>query len=623
MRTQLLRAIRGGRRPGQGPGPGPGLRSPLRHALFAALIVTGCPHKFDPRADEIRSDNPAAESDYRRAQGQLQGGDAAGAEQSLRQFHERYGPIASEPLVPLASILQARALRGLGRNEEARAILMPLTRGTAPNVAEKARYELGLVQFQLGEFDEARALLTPFSGQIVDSEEATELHAALAELWRRAEQPAEALREYALFYGGVSVRALEQAYVRATVQPLIAKLPPGEQKGWLGRFGLGATAAPGDPRPQNTRPIVGLAVPLSGKDRALGERVLRGALWAAEQFGAERTPGVAPAGAAIDLRVRDTASSPEGAQAAATELVAEGAQVLIGSPAKAEAAPLAAVAERSGAVLLGLGPTQPGGAAAGSARAFQLLRPNAARAETLAQKLAGLESVAVLAPATPYGQAMTRAFLDAARRAAPPVQVVAQLTFAENATTFTTQARELLAARPAALYVPASAGQLALIAAQLAASGVLSTFKVVTPLASDKDKLGPPVRLLLSSAEGMGEKLLHNAGRYLQGAVLAPVSVGGAPLAVGDAVQAARWDGYKRQVGAEPGALDALGYDAVLLVRTACERRPSCPPDAIAAALRALTLEGATGTLRFDAAGQRSGDAFLVRVEGSSVRPVR
>ena len=44
-----------------------------------------------------------------------------------------------------------------------------------------ARFELGLSEYRRGEMDEAFRLLAPFSTQSVDGEEATELHAVLAE----------------------------------------------------------------------------------------------------------------------------------------------------------------------------------------------------------------------------------------------------------------------------------------------------------------------------------------------------------------------------------------------------------------------------------------------------------
>jgi ABC-type branched-subunit amino acid transport system substrate-binding protein len=563
--------------------------------LLGLVVVTVCPRRFDPRASEIHSQNPEAEIDFRSAHRKWQEGDFATAAAGFRQFLGKYGPNEKEPLAPLA------------------------------------RFELGLCEYRLGQFDEARRLLAPFSSQILEGAEATELHAVLADLHRRDGEVSEALREYELYYRSAQIRPLEQAYVRSQVTALLSKLPASEQPAVRARFGLPpAVSASAAPR----RLVVGLALPLSGKDRALGERVLRGALSAAQVFAPSAGAGApAPtASAAIDLRVRDSALGPA---AAVSELVREGAQAIVGSPVRAEASAMAAEADKRGAVMLHLAALPASGAAG---RSFQLLRSNEARAEALAEYLAksGLKTVAVLAPATPYGQSMTRAFVSALAATGGAVKVVAQLDFPATATTFTAQARKLLELAPQAVYVPATVAQLELVSAQLAAIGALSTYRV------EKREAEPPVKLLLSSAEGMGERLLKNAGRYLQGAILAPISPGGAPLLLPSGergpLPCGALDG-----GGEPGALDGLGCDAVELLRAAgatCAAgqhaaEPSesdasaegalCSAAELAAGLQKGLPAGrlaTTGPIGFDASGLRGGAPWLLRVEGNSLRPV-
>lgn len=613
-------------------------------ALAAALLFTGCPRRFDPRAEEIHSQNPEAEADYQQAQQFLKKGDLAGADQALQQFLSKYAATPTEPLLPVATLQAAQVARSLGQPSRAKELAIPLAHPAAgapslsPWITDRARLELGLSQHRLGDFAEARTLLAPLSSQIVDSAEATELHATLADLWLRESQTAEALRELELFYRGVSVRPVEQAYIREQVNRLADRLPPEQQAKVRQRFGIEAPAGTAaGPETASARagsgPIVGLLIPLAGKERALGERVLRGALWAAEALGGPRGASL-PTG--IDLRVRDTASSDPASLVA--ELRREGAQVVIGPPARgAETAQLLTAAEREGLLALDLS-SRPTGSAPAPApvptkTTLHLVRGNVARAQALAQTLvnSGLPTVAILAPATAYGQAMTRAFVDAVaeRSRGGGVQIVAQLTFPDNATTFTAQAKRLLETAPSALYVPASAAQLELLAAQLASSAVLPIYKVTRGTADKPGLANPPVKLLLASAEGMGERLLKNAGRYLQGAVLAPLSIGRLAIADGPAAAAARWDGYTEQVGAEPGALDALGFDAVLSIRAACSRLRAqapgarCTSDALAPTLRSLQTDGATGVIAFDDAGERSGPVFLVRVDGGTLRAAR
>ncbi|MFO0577582.1 MAG: penicillin-binding protein activator [Polyangia bacterium] len=590
-------------------------------ALFVALAVAGCPRRFDPRAQEIRSSDPAAEAAFQDALRLVQKGELPAADRALEEFRATHRP--PEPLLPLATVMQARVARLLGQPARARELLQPLAQpGAAPsiNLEERARLELGLAEHALGHGAAAQALLAPLSSLIVESEEATELHAALADLLLHSDDRSGALREYELFYRGVGVRPLEQAWVRAQVGRILPKLPVGERERVRQRFGIEAATAAESAPAQASAPVVGLLVPLSGKNRTLGERVLRGALWSAELLGAPHRSG--PSGG-VDLRVRDSAAADAGA--AIAELQREGAQSIIGSPVKQEAGAIAAAAERAG--LLAVHLSAAASSSPTSGRSLTLLRSNPARAQALARELvrSGLPSVMILAPATPYGQAMTRAFVDAL--ASSPVKVLAELTFSDSSTTFTAQAQQVVQAQPSALFVPASAAQLELIASQLATAGALPTWKV-TRAAADKPALAsPPVKLLLSTAEGLGERLLKSAGRYLQGAVLAPVSLGG--LALSEPGAGSRWDGFQQQLGAEPGALDAMGFDAVQLVRAACEKAratsagAACTADELGAAVRGLSIEGATGTLSFDASGQRSDTPLLVRIHEGGVQRVR
>src|SRR5207253_3199463 len=74
---------------------------------------------------------------------------------------------------------------------------------------------------------------------------------------------------------------------------------------------------------------------------------------------------------------------------------------------------------------------------------------------------------------------------------------------------------------------------------------------------------------LYATADGAGARLLGNAGRYLQGAVLAPVFFGGI-----DERSAALVERYRAAFTEEPGAADALAYDAVTAARDALATLP-------------------------------------------------
>lgn len=590
-----------------------------RHWLCFSLVlvvVAGCPRRFDPRANEVRSQNPEADAEYRRAQRAFQQGELDPAKAALQHIQVTYPP--SEPVVGWARLLEARIARSQQQPDRARDLLVPIVESAADEALRNAaRFELGMLAHKQGDPQQALRLLAGFSSQIVESDEATDLHAVLADCYRRGGQTREALREYEQFLAGA--RPVEQAYIRNQVGDLVASLPPAERAATRARFGMPAEAKIEGSAPATTLRI-GLALPLSGKDRALGERVLRGALWAARATGTGLGSAAAPnpvAGApGVDLVVRDTGSASEAAAGAVSELAREGAQVVIASPARSEAPAVLRASAAANLVTLQLA-TPTGTGTPKEARAFHLLYSNEERAQRLAAELrtAGLATVAVLAPASSYGQAMTRAFVDALQSTS--VRVLGQLTFPSNATTFTAQAKQILDLGPQALFVPTTATQLELVASQLAALGGLATQRVQARTAE------PTIRLVLSTAEGLSARLLTGAGRYLQGAVLAPVALAGLPLVGGDT----RFNGYAADGGGEPGVVDAIGYDAVQTLRAACagpqSRNEACTAEQLAANLPLLQVEGTTGSITFQADGRRRGQPLLVRIDGSAFRVQR
>lgn len=580
--------------------------------FLIVIFIAGCPRRFDPRADEIHSQNPAAEAEYRAAQRQYQAGEYAAASASVQKFGEHFGE--ADPLSPWVRLLEARIAAAAGQLSRARELLAPLADSPDSKLATAARYELGRVAHRLGDEALALQLLPPFSNQIVDGDEATDLHAVLADAYLRAGRLREALAEYALFFP--RARPIEQAYVQSQVRALWPRLSPADQADAQSRFALSQSetaSSSASPGTLSAGLRLGLVLPLTGKDRALGERVLRGALWAAR--GSYLPGGGQPAQLPVEILTRDSASSASGAAAAVQDLLRAGVQAIVASPVKAEGAAVAKAAAESRIPVLQL--ATPTTAGTGTSSVFHLLFSNEERAQRLATQLrsAGLTSVAVLAPATPYGQSMTRAFVEAL--AGSSVQVLGQLSFPANATTFTAPAKQLIELGPQALFIPASAAQLELIAGQLAALSGLATQRV------EKRETEPPIRLVLSTVEGLGPRLIKTSGRYLQGAVLAPVATAGLALLPPEA----RFDGYAQDGGAEPGALDAIGFDAIEILRMACVGAASASGPCLAAGLQTqlalISTPGTTGDIAFSPAGGRRGQPLLLRLEGQALRVLR
>ncbi len=575
----------------------PRLSGLLRTALPFFLLLTACPRRFDPRAQEVHGSSQAVETEFRRGEKLLIDGRVEEAERALGDFRRKFGQ--AEPLYGLATVLQGRALRQLGQAVQAKELLLPLeqTQPATSWLGREVRRELGLTEYWLHNWESSRRRLLPLSVDIVDGEEGAELHATLADLAQRLGDVPSALREYELWSQSKSVRPGELLYLRRQAQLLVDRLPADQKDGARKRLGLSSPEVVKTERSQTV--AVGLILPLQGKDRALGDRVLRGAMWGADLLGGTQQPSPR-----VELRIRD--SSAGGVPQLVSELAQEGAQVIITPPTKAEASQVSAEAEKLGLVALSLGPrdAQTGGT-------LQLLRTNRSRAQALAQHLvkSGHQTVAVLAPNTGYGQAMSRSFSEALQGS--QVKVVAELAFADNATTFLAEVQKIAKAQPDALYLPVSAAQLELISSQLAAAGVVGTYRVSRGPDGEAQQNTQRIKLILSSAEGMGERLLRSAGRYLQGAVLAPLSVGSLAVAGG---QVAKLD-YGS--GEEATSLDALGFDAVRLVRTACQRlggAEACAASSLSKVLHEVSIDGATGPLAFDGGGQRTAGAMLVKV---------
>ena len=80
-----------------------------------------------------------------------------------------------------------------------------------------------------------------------------------------------------------SARPAERLYVRDRASELAAKRPPAEARTLLERYGLAQPSGPTASGKAVGR-VVGAVLPLSGKQRALGEHALRGALLAADRL---------------------------------------------------------------------------------------------------------------------------------------------------------------------------------------------------------------------------------------------------------------------------------------------------------------------------------------------------
>jgi branched-chain amino acid transport system substrate-binding protein len=217
----------------------------------------------------------------------------------------------------------------------------------------------------------------------------------------------------------------------------------------------------------------------------------------------------------------------------------------------------------------------------------------------------------VAAPDNPYGRKQAAAFVAAARAAG--LQVVAEERYDPQATTFGPVVNRLKGRAFDGLFVPDRAAVLELLAPALARAGLWSR-----PAGGPA---GKKVRgfVLLSTAEGLSARLVRAAGRYVQGAVLAPGFYGDAE----DERVAPFVASFREAYGEEPGLFEAFGHDAVRVVRAAVAGGARTRADVRARLQRGAVHTGVTGQVTFGPDGHRVDPPLLYQVDGERIRLLR
>jgi ABC-type branched-subunit amino acid transport system substrate-binding protein len=575
------------------------------------LLSAGCPSTRTPNHQPATgpvSPNAHAQETFEAAEAKLQAGDAPGGRTALEQFVVLF---PSDPLEPVARLDAGRAAWAQGDYAGAKNDLEPLAEATdasqpvvdvPEDVAQNARLYLGLSLVHVGDPAGAIQLLKPLEPVITSVDDATDLHAALAQAFSLQGDVTASLAEYDLFYPSAS--NAEKAYIRQRVQTLVAGLSHEgalQAYGAVERDGLSAAqlarrlaaeaAAAGDTdgmRKYQTEAVsashasgldqavapgqadpgtIGLLVPLSGPAQAVGESALRGALLAAGELAGDESAGASDEQQRGPvLLVRDSGGDANAATRAVDDLSANGVIAIVGPLDRNAAAAAAARASLLGVPLLSLAVSQaPASAPAepapvGAAVTLQVLHAPDARGRALAMAgvKAGVRRFAILRPDNDYGKLVADAF--ARQAAAAGAIVVDEEVYDPKATSFVAQAHKAAVAGADAVFVPDAARKLELVAPALALAGLWS----VPPGGQAPKHL--KAMLLLSTAEGLTLTLVQNAGRYVQGAILAPgfypddADPHSAPFVLN----------YRDlYAGTDPGLFDAAAYGAVRAIMDA------------------------------------------------------
>ncbi len=600
-----------------------------------------------PPAASAGPADPGGDADFSEAQARFESGSDADASRVALETFVSHHP--QHPARPAAELMLARLALAGGDAAAARAFLEPLT--AAPpevGVASSARYYLGLAETRLGQFAHARELLLPFlpppGGAGPGDGALVELRGALAVATAGAgDAPAAVDLWDAYARGG---RDLEKIYARMKITELGARLSPeaalqafrlaapkGLARALLGPAAAAALRARGDAsgageiesEAESARHAngietaadrgessgdparVGLELALSGKFQPVGEAALRAAMLAT---GAPATPG-------LQLIVRDAAGDVERAGRGIADLshgesvigivAAVNPRLFQGEPGAAALAPAA----DAGVPTLMLDDTPPG---TGSP-AFQLVHSAAGRATALAQAALGLgaREFALIGSDTAVGTALRRAFKSAV--AAGGGRVGADLGYPPGATSFTAAVAAIKKAQPQVVFVADGSDRLELIAPALAAADLWPAPWGAPRPAGAPGKPKPRNVLLLSTAADLSPRLLQSAGRYVQGALLAPGFYAGAA----DPRAAAFVQAYRAAYGQDPHATEAYAFDGVNAIRTAVGAGARTRGE-LARALGSGTFDGLTGTLRFGPDHSRADPPRLYVVQGEDIK---
>jgi ABC-type branched-subunit amino acid transport system substrate-binding protein len=587
-----------------------------------------------------------ADADFHNARARFDAGDREGARVALEAYLARHPEHGSRPA---AEMMLARLAILRGDPAAARKLLEPLAAMPPEAGVAQSRYYLGLAEVRLGDYARARELLLPYlprsGASSAPSDDAlVELRGALAEATAGVGEVASALELWDAYYRGA--REHEKAFARQRALELAAQLSPeaafraysaaperglaravlgpkaaahlrsqaaaadaafieGETSATrraLGFEDMGVRIGPGDP----TR--IGLALPLSGKFQPVGEAAMRAAMLAAG-------PPAAASAAATQLVVRDTGLDAERATRGVSELVREESVIgIVGAAEKKAAAPALAQATQDGIPMLALDDTAPGALTT----AFQLIHSPEARAAELARRALklGARDFAMLGPDSSSGKRLRDAFRHEVTSGGG--RITAEASYVAGATSFSAAVAALKKAPPQAVFVADGADRLELVAPALAVADLFpgTWAQAAKP---PRSRSAPRHVLLLSTANDLSLRLIQNAGRYVQGALLSPGFYGGDES---DARARAFVNAYRAAYGQEPHATEAYAFDGVNVLRAATDAGARTRSDVLKM-VAGGTFDGLTGTARFGPEHGRVDPPRVYTVDGTDIKLVK
>lgn len=360
------------------------------------------------------------------------------------------------------------------------------------------------------------------------------------------------------------------------------------------------------------RPVIGALLPLTGKQAALGNRVLDGLIAGLDLFDRRRA-------APVELRIENYGSDPAAVNRAVAKLADEVRVLAIIGPPEFEAARVAAKAAQSAQVpLLALSPV----VASEGPRDFVFSdqRSDEREARTMASyavKDLGLTRLVVLYPENAYGTAMMNAFRAEVQRLGSKVRRVQ--SYNPNQTDFSGEIKKLAAIRaprpstkkkgaePAktpppvldfdALYLPDAFRRVRMILPQLAFHDVRGV-------------------QLLGTSQWYVPEGIRKEMDYFEGSVLtAPFFAESSKRSVMNFT-----DTFFGATGREPDYREALAYDTSRMLLDALRDRGVTDRRTLRDRLRRIeAFEGVTGWVSMTKAGEMQRGSFILKVESRQI----
>ncbi len=347
--------------------------------------------------------------------------------------------------------------------------------------------------------------------------------------------------------------------------------------------------------------MIGAILPLNVRE----ERGIAQA--AVEAFGL--VAGAAAGGGVAPVEIR-AAADPDHAALAVDDVARAKVVGIVGPIDEAPVGAAATRAETLGVPLVSLA-SRPETTGAPGHYIFHVVHSPEMRARALADRAvaAGVTRFAILAPDTGYGRAVAKAFEAALGKRGGTVE--ASVTYSSTTTSFDKIVTKLPKSGWDAIFIPDKADRVALVLPALATSGAYPK-----PLGTKRVVDARPV-LLLSTAEGLDAQFVANAGRYSEGAWLAP----GFYADPTDAAAKPFVDRYTAAFGQPPQAIEAYAYDAAMLIAAASGGGRG----ALASKLATGSFDGVTGTIKFDEQSHLRADPGVVYtvVEDAGVYAIR